>query len=59
MYYMYVCSPWRLEEDIRSPATGLKGGCEPQCQCWELNPAPLQEQAVTTQSLALFLPLLL
>lgn len=28
----------------RFPGTGVMGGHEPQCQCWLLNPGPLQEQ---------------
>ena len=29
-----------------SPWTGVTGGCEPLCGCWELNPGPLEEQLV-------------
>ncbi|ERE79937.1 E3 ubiquitin-protein ligase [Cricetulus griseus] len=28
---------------FRSLGTGVTDSCEPPCQCWELNPGPLQE----------------
>lgn len=31
------------EEGIRSPITGVRDGCEPPCQCWDLNIGLLQE----------------
>lgn len=38
---MHVWCPWRSEEGIRSPETGVTDGWEPQCECWELNLGPL------------------
>jgi hypothetical protein len=35
-----------LEEGIRSPGTGVRGGCELPCGCWELNSGPLEEYPV-------------
>ena len=49
-FYVYDCFAcigthvWRSEEGIRSPETGVTGGCEPPCRCWEPNSGPLQEQ---------------
>jgi hypothetical protein len=34
------------EDGIRSPGTGVIGGYEPTCGCWELNPGPRQKQLV-------------
>lgn len=34
----------KLEEDIRSPGTGLIDGVEPLSGCWELKLHSLQEQ---------------
>ena len=36
----------RLEEGVRSPATGVGGGYELPCGCWEPNVGPLEEQSV-------------
>ena len=36
----------KSEEGIRSPGTGVKGGCEPSCGCQESNLGPLQGQTV-------------
>ena len=43
---MYVCAacasgPWRPEEDIRSPETGVTDDRKLPCGCWELKPGPL------------------
>ena len=46
MYHVHACYPYRAEEGIRSPATGVRDSCEPPCGCWELNPNPLQAQQV-------------
>jgi hypothetical protein len=48
MYVQHVCAwyPWRLEEGVRSPGTGVKDACETPHGCWESNPDPLQEQQV-------------
>ena len=40
----FIHCSWRPEEGVGSPETGVTGGCEPLCGCWELNPGPLQEQ---------------
>ena len=44
---VYQVCAWcshRPEEGIRSPGTGVKGGCKLPCECWELNLGPLKEQ---------------
>lgn len=49
---LFVCAPhvclcpWQPEESMRSPGTGVTGGCEPSFGCFELNPGPLEEQVV-------------
>ena len=35
-----------LAEVRKSPGAGVRGGCEPPCGYWELNPGPLQEQVL-------------
>jgi hypothetical protein len=37
---------WKPYESFRSPGTGVTGGCELPCECWEMNPGPLEEQPV-------------
>ena len=37
---------WRLEEGVESHGTGIIGGCEPPCVCWEPNSGPWKEQQV-------------
>ena len=37
---------WRPEEGGRVSGPGITDGCEPPCDCWELNPSPLQKQPV-------------
>lgn len=39
------------EEKVASLGTGVMGGCESPCGCWELNLGPLQDEQVllTTQ----------
>lgn len=32
------------EEGVGSPETGVAYRCELLCECWELDPSPLQEQ---------------
>ena len=34
--------------EVRSPGTGVIDGHELLCEYWELNPGPLQEQALLT-----------
>ena len=56
MFYLHACmcteSPCSPEEGAESPGTGVKGGCELTCACWEPNLGPLQEQQMllTTES---------
>lgn len=44
---IHVCyihaSPVGAKEDIGLLGTGVPGGCEPPCRCWEVNPGPLEE----------------
>lgn len=42
MYHVCVWCLWRPEEGLGSPGIG----CEPPCECWLLNPGPMQEQLV-------------
>lgn len=44
MYVRHVCAwcPWRSEEGIRCPRTGVRNGCEPPCVNGELNLGPVQ-----------------
>lgn len=43
---------WRPEVGVQVSATGVTGGCELPCGCWELSTDPLQDQPVllTTES---------
>lgn len=43
---MYAWFPWRSEETLEYPGTGVTHSYEPPCGCWESNPGPLQEQQV-------------
>ena len=43
---MHAWYPRRPEEGVREPGTGLTGGCDLPCGCWELNMGPLEEQSV-------------
>jgi hypothetical protein len=48
--YVRVCAPCIEGQgglrDIELLATGVIGGCETLCGCWELNPSPVQQQQV-------------
>ena len=44
--HMGVWCPWRSEQDIELPGTGVTDGYEPPCGCWESNLHPLKEQRV-------------
>lgn len=44
--YLGVCLHVCLCEDVRSPGTGVTGGCEPPCEGWEQSSGPLQEHQV-------------
>lgn len=35
--------PYKPEEGVSSPVTGLTDDCEPLGGCWELNPHPPEE----------------
>lgn len=39
--------PEVAREGVGSPGTGFADGCEQPCACWESNPGPLEEQAVS------------
>ena len=41
-----MCITTEDRDGVRFPKAGVAGGCELQCQCWELNLGPLQEQQV-------------
>jgi len=43
-------------EELGSPGTGVTDSCELPCECWELNPSPLEEQPVllTTEESLLY-----
>lgn len=45
---MFAWRPWRPEEVIGSPETGVMDGFKLSCECWEPNSAPLQEQQLLT-----------
>ena len=53
--HLHAWDPRRPEDDIRSPETGVIGGCKLlPYGCWELNLGPLEEQTVLlTTKLAL------
>lgn len=43
--YMYLCTmriqcPCRPENGVGSSGTGVPDGCDPPCECWELNQGP-------------------
>lgn len=43
----YACwCPWRPQEGLTSPETGVTEGCELPHRCWELNPESLEEKPV-------------
>ena len=42
--------PKRTQEGIGSPGTRIKDGCEQSCDCWELNPGPLEGNPVLLTS---------
>lgn len=39
-------SPQRLEEDVGPPKTGVTDNYELTCECWVLNPSPLEKHPV-------------
>ena len=48
MSIQYVCGwcPQKEEEGTGSPETRVANRCGPSCECWELNPGPLEERLV-------------
>jgi hypothetical protein len=46
---MYHEHAWCLQRpEVLCPGSGVTGACELSCECWELNPGPLQEQVFLT-----------
>lgn len=43
VHRIHVWFLWRSEEGVRSPETGVTGGCEPPSGCWESNLGSLEE----------------
>jgi hypothetical protein len=39
VYHVHAWCPWRPQEGVRSPGTGVANSCG----CWELSSGPLQE----------------
>lgn len=46
VHHMKACSPWKPEEGILSPATGITDGCKQPCGSWQLNLGLLEEKPV-------------
>lgn len=48
--HIHICAPcacpWRPEENVKSPGTGVTGVCDPPRGRWEPNPGPLPGQQV-------------
>ena len=44
VYYVHACCLWASEEDVRAPGTGVTGGCNLPCRCWELNTETLWKE---------------
>lgn len=45
--YVHSIHPWppgRSEEGVRSSGSGVRDGCEPPHECWEMNLGPSQKQ---------------
>lgn len=51
LYTLVFCLHICLCEGVRFPKTGVTGRCDLPCECWKLNPSPLEKQPVllTTQ----------
>lgn len=41
---VYVCTPYPMPIEVKSPATGITDSCERPCGCWEPNLGHLEEQ---------------
>lgn len=46
MYHRCAWCQWRSEEGVRSPGTGIRGGCELLCGRWAESLDPLQQQVL-------------
>lgn len=46
MHHVNARCPWRLEEGMKCPGTGVAEGCEPPPGSWETDCGPFQEQQV-------------
>lgn len=49
--YIYICTMYiqywqKLEEDIRTPGTGVTDVCEPPCGCWDLTTSHLSQPSL-------------
>ena len=38
VHQMHAQRPWRSEEDVRCPRTGVTDGSKPPYECWEWDP---------------------
>jgi hypothetical protein len=38
VHHVGACCPWKFENEISSPVTEVRDGCEAPYGCWELNP---------------------
>ena len=56
-HHIYSWCPQRPEEGARSPGTGLTGGCEPPCGCWESNLCPCKSSQSSQPLSHLSIPL--
>lgn len=45
VHHACTCCPGESGEGVRSPGTGLRGGCELPCGYWELNSGPAAASA--------------
>ena len=57
MFGSMCAVPIEAREGVRSPRTGVTGGCELPCGCWELNSGPLEEEHVLLNNQATTLAL--
>jgi hypothetical protein len=46
VYITCILCPQKPEEDVGCPGTGVTGGGELLCECWDTNPGPLKEHPV-------------
>ena len=45
VYLCTMCVPgaFSSQKGIQTPGNGVINGCEPLCECWELNPDPCKK----------------